>query len=276
MPVPSVAERGYANPNLLADTDWLAEHLKDPNLRLIDTRSGDLYSAGHIPGAISLNAFGGIPRAGNNDMGTAAQFEQLAGTMGIANDSTVVIYDAPGAQMGMTAWAFLMNGHADVHVLDGGFQKWTAEDRPVTTDTVISRASTTYKASRVDAMDCPLDYAKSAVGKEGVVFWDTRALAEHEGTQGNNPRMGHITGSNHLEWTDLLDADTKTLKPGDELRAMLTSRGITPESEVNTYCQGGGRAATAAFVLKVLGYDRVRNYTGSFGQWSRQDDTPIE
>lgn len=235
MPVPPVAERGYANPQLLADTDWLAEHLKDANLRLIDTRSADLYSAGHIPGAISLTAFGGIPRAGNNDMGTPEQFEQLAGTMGIAADSTVVIYDAPGAAMGMAAWAFVMYGHSDVKVLDGGYQKWTDEGRAVTTDTVTSRAETTYNATLIEGMDCPLDYAKAAHGQDGVIFWDTRTLAEHEGTQGNNPRMGHITGSIHLEWVDLLDPETKTLKSGDDLRSLLHSRGITPESEINCY-----------------------------------------
>jgi thiosulfate/3-mercaptopyruvate sulfurtransferase len=234
MPVAPVAERGYANPNLLSDTDWLAAHLDDANLRIIDTRSAELYEAGHIPGAISLVAHGGIPRSPANDMGTPEQFADLAGRMGIANDSTVVIYDVPAAAMGMAAWAFSMYGHADVRILDGGFTKWTAENRPVATEPA-SFEPTTYEATYVESMDCPLDYAKSAVGQPDVIFWDTRTLAEHEGTQGNNPRMGHITGSIHLEWIDLLDPETKTLKPADELRLLLNSRGITPESEINCY-----------------------------------------
>ena len=89
MPVPSVAERGYANPGLLADTEWLATHLDDESLRIIDTRSAELYEAGHIPGAISLATAGGIPRSENNDMGTAEQFEALASKLGVANDSPV-------------------------------------------------------------------------------------------------------------------------------------------------------------------------------------------
>src|SRR5215218_1475557 len=96
-----VSERGYANPGLLAETAWLEEHINDPSLRIIDTRSAQLYEAGHIPGAVSLAQHGGIPRAENGDMGTAEAFSQLAESLGVSADSTVVIYDAPGAQMGM-------------------------------------------------------------------------------------------------------------------------------------------------------------------------------
>src|SRR4249919_909986 len=128
-----ISQRGYANPELLAETGWLAEHLNDPNLRLIDTRSAEQYDAGHIPGAVSLAKIGRIPRAENGDMGTPEAFSALAAALGVTAESTVVVYDAPGAQMGMAAWAFAYYGHHRVQVLDGGFEKWTAEGRPVST-----------------------------------------------------------------------------------------------------------------------------------------------
>src|SRR3954462_2708199 len=127
MPAAPVSERGYANPELLTETGRLAGHLDDPVLRLIDTRSAELYEAGHIPGAVNLAAVGRIPRDANGDMGTPEEFIELARALGVSADSTVVVYDAPGAQMGMMAWAFQYYGHEHVQVLDGGYAKWTAE-----------------------------------------------------------------------------------------------------------------------------------------------------
>jgi thiosulfate/3-mercaptopyruvate sulfurtransferase len=235
MPATRIADRGYAHPSLLVDTDWLAEHLHDPALRLIDTRSAQLYEAAHIPGAVNLAAYGGIPRASNGDMGTEAEFSRLAGELGVSSDSTVVVYDAPGAQMGMAAWAFLYYGLRDVHMLDGGFEKWTSEARPISTSPGGYPASQ-FQAELAEDLYCSLDHAKAAHGSSGAIFWDVRTQAEYEGSQaGNNTRPGHIPGAVHLEWTELLDPESRTFKPAQELRELLGSRGITPESEIECY-----------------------------------------
>ena len=236
MPVTPIAERGYARPELLTDTDWVAAHLNDPNVRIVDTRSAQLYEEGHIPGAVSLVAFGNIPRADNADLGTPEAFAELAGKMGIDNDTTVVIYDAPAAAMGMAAWSFLYFGHTDVRVLDGGWLQWTGEGRPVSTD-VPSYPQASFTAGMLEGLNCSLDYAKSVQGAPDTVFWDTRTLEEYQGTStlGNNPRTGHIPGAVHLEWVELLDPETKTLKPAAALRTLLESHGITPESEIDSY-----------------------------------------
>ena len=235
MPVTPIAERGYANPHLLVETSWLEEQLNDEGLRLIDARSPELYGAGHIPGAVNLAAHGGIPRADNGDMGTAEAFSRLAAQIGIDAGSTVVIYDAPGAQMGMAAWAFLYYGQENVQVLDGGFEKWTSEDRPVS-----SKAGAyppgSFQARTVEGLFCSLDHAKSVHGSPGTIFWDVRRPGEYDGTEAlNNARPGHVAGAVHLEWTELLDPETRTFKPGLELHALLESRGITPESEIECY-----------------------------------------
>ncbi len=235
MPVTPISERGYANPGLLTDTDWLAAHLADPDLRLIDTRGVQQYEAGHIPGAVSLAAYGSIPRADNGDMGSPAEFTALAAHLGIDADSDVVVYDAPGAQMGIVAWAFLYFGHTRVQVLDGGFQKWTSEGRPVSTSPGSYRAGS-FDAQPDDELFCSLEQAKVAHGNPRTIFWDVRTQAEYDGSETrNNARPGHIAGAVHLEWTELLDPETGTFKPAHELKQLLGSRGITPESEISCY-----------------------------------------
>jgi thiosulfate/3-mercaptopyruvate sulfurtransferase len=235
MPVTPISQRDYANPQLLVDTEWLAAHLDDEDLRLIDVRSAQLYEASHVPGAISLAAHGSIPRAENGDMGTPEAFTQLAQSMGIDARSHVVVYDAPGAQMGATAWAFLYYGHTNVSVLDGGFQKWSSEGRP-TTLTPGNYPQGHFEAETVEGLFCSLDHAKQVHGSAGTIFWDVRSEGEYAGTEARgNARPGHITGAIHLEWTELLDPESQTFKTGPELRALLDSRGITPESEIDCY-----------------------------------------
>jgi thiosulfate/3-mercaptopyruvate sulfurtransferase len=274
-----ISQRGYARPDLLAETAWLAERLSDPRVRVVDARSEGEYAAGHIAGAVHLDGFGsGIPRSENGDMGSPAEFARLASGLGIDNDTTVVVYDTPSQRVGMVAWTFLYYGHEDVRILDGGLAKWLAEGRPLTTETS-SWPPTTYVASPATAVYCSLDEAKSAVGRDDFVFWDTRSADEYTGAAGGfgaPPRLGRIPGAVHLEWTELLDPASRTLRPAAELREMLDARGITPDKQVASYCNGGARGALGGFVLRVLGYDRGQAYAGSFAQWSRQPDTAVE
>lgn len=232
-----IQERGYAHPELLAETDWLAGLLAEPKLRVIDARQPEQYAEGHLPGAINLSGFGGIPRAGNGDMADPDEFARVAGHLGISNDMTVVVYDAPSQMMGMVAWAFLYYGHSDVRILDGGLAKWSGENRPITTQ-VPDYPRAIFVPKPQEALYCSLDQAKTAISQQKTVFWDTRSLEEFEGTvAGFGPpvRLGRIPGAVHLEWIKLFEQDTKTLKPAKELHALLASRGITPESEIDSY-----------------------------------------
>ncbi len=235
-PLP-IQERGYANPELLAETGWLAGRLSDSKVRVIDARWPREYAAGHVPGAVNLNGFGGIPRASNGDMASPEEFTKLAGSLSISNDTIVVVYDAPGQMMGMVAWAFLYYGHRNVRLLDGGFDKWCREERPVSTETPEYPYSN-FVPAPVDAIYCSLDQARAAASRPNTVFWDTRTLEEFEGTSssyGAPPRPGRIPGAIHLHWEDLIDSGMKTLLPAKELRSLLVSKGITPDNEVHTY-----------------------------------------
>jgi thiosulfate/3-mercaptopyruvate sulfurtransferase len=273
-----VAERGYARPELLADTAWLAEHLGNPRVRPVDARSAAEYEAGHIAGAVHLDGFGNLPRTANGDMGPPEEFARLAGDLGIGNDTTVVVYDTPSQRMGMVAWAFLYYGHADVRILDGGVAKWRAEGRPLDARAA-SWPAVAYVARPVETMYCSLDQAKASAGRAGFIFWDTRSDDEYAGNAagfGSVPRLGHIPGAAHLEWSTLLDPESRTLKPAPELRQLLGAHGITPDKEVASYCNGGARGALGAVVLQVLGYEKGQAYAGSFQQWSNQPDTAVE
>jgi thiosulfate/3-mercaptopyruvate sulfurtransferase len=279
MSVIPVDQRGYTNPQLLAETDWLAEHLDDPKVRIVDARPPQQYAAGHIPGAVNLPGTNGIPRTADGEMASPEEFSSVAGKLGIGNGGTIIVYDIPNQHMGLVAWAFLYYGHQDVRLLDGGFEKWSREGRPVSMQEV-NYPMTAFNAKPVEAIYCSLSHAKASHGHPETVFWDTRSLAEFHGAgEGHGkppPRPGHIAGAAHLDWIELIDPETKTFKAAAELRALLESKGIMPDREVNTYCGGGRRGSIGTLVLKLLGYDNARSYAAGFSQWSRQPDTPVE
>ena len=279
MSVIPLHQRGYTNPQLLAETDWLAKHMDDPAVRIVDARPPQQYAAGHIPGAVNLPGTNGIPRTADGEMASAEEFSSVAGKLGISNGGTIIVYDIPNQHMGLVAWAFLYYGHQDVRLLDGGFEKWSREGRAVSTQpTNYSEAN--FTAKPVDAIYCSFSHAKASHGRPETVFWDTRSLAEFHGAgEGHGkppPRPGHIAGAAHLDWIELIDPEAKTFKPAAELRALLESKGITPDREVNTYCGGGRRGSIGTLVLKLLGYENARSYAAGFSQWSRQLDTPVE
>ncbi len=241
MPLP-IGERGYPHPELLAETDWLADRLSDPAVRVVDARSDQDYAGGHIPGAVHINGFslGGI-RPGT-EMPEPDAFADLVGALGIDERTPVVVYDAGGrsqmAQLaGMTAWTFLYYGHPDIRYLDGGLAKWTAEGLPLSSDPP-AHEPRTFAARLVEGVYCSLDQARASIDNEGVVFWDVRSTGEFEGTtKGWNapPRLGHLPGAIHLEHTELFDADNGTLKPAAELTTLLGAKGITPQATVVSY-----------------------------------------
>lgn len=279
MSVVPVHQRGYTNPQYLAETDWLAERLDDRNVRIVDARPQQQYDAGHIPGAVNLSGTNGIPRTADGEMASPEEFSGVVGKLGIGNDGTIVVYDTPNQYMGLVAWAFLYYGHQDVRLLDGGFEKWTREVRSISREET-SYPLTTFTAKPVEKIYCSLSHAKTVHSSREAVFWDTRTLSEyHGGAEGHGkppPRPGHIAGAAHLDWIELIDPETKTFKPAAELRTLLESKGITLEREVNTYCGGGRRGSIGTIVLKMLGYNNARSYAAGFSQWSRQPDTPVE
>ena len=206
--------------------------MDDPAVRIVDARPPQQYAAGHIPGAVNLPGTNGIPRTADGEMASPEEFSSVAGKLGIGNGGTIIVYDIPNQHMGLVAWAFLYYGHQDVRLLDGGFEKWSREGRAISTQPA-NYPEANFTAKPVDAIYCSFSHAKASHGRPETVFWDTRSLAEFHGAgEGHGkppPRPGHIAGAAHLDWIELIDPEAKTFKPAAELRALLESKGITPD-----------------------------------------------
>jgi thiosulfate/3-mercaptopyruvate sulfurtransferase len=267
---------GYARPELLAETDWLAANLQDPGIRVVDLRSWEAYQAGHIPGAVWLDGRK-LDDPQTQYIPGPEDFARLMGGLGIGNETLVVGYDDQGGLWAARLWwALDYYGHGRAKVLNGGWNKWVKEGRPVSREAPEVRPA--VFAPRVnEGVICRLDHLKAALGKPGVVLLDARSPAEYGGMDVRARRGGHIPGAVNIDWQlTVTQDDLKVFKPAAELRRLFEAAGVTPDKEVITYCQTGVRAAHALFVLRLLGYDRVRNYDGSSAEWGNNPELPIE
>ncbi len=274
-----LAATAYARPEMLVSTEWMAAHLNDPDIRLVDMRraAGD-YEAGHIPGAVYLaNDDIRDANAAPTFLPTQAEFESLMGRLGIGNKTRVIAYDERGGIYAARLWWILNHfGHPNVALLDGGWLKWTAERRASTRDA--SRpAAVTFRATPNPKWVATADDVKASIGKRGTRIVDARTQAEIDGKDLRGiKRGGYIATSIPLYWEDLLDPTTKAFKPAAELERIFRDRGLSSSDEIITYCQVGMRASVDLFALHLMGYDKLRNYYGSWEEWGNRDDTPIE
>jgi thiosulfate/3-mercaptopyruvate sulfurtransferase len=274
----------YARPELLAEPDWVAEHADDPAVRIIDCATVEAYRRAHIPRAVQLPAHFYIKEKDpeGSDHGVLVmppgEFAELMSGLGVGPDTTVVTYDDNNALVAARLW-WVLNyyGHTQAKVLNGGWHRWLSEGRPVTFH------ATKPPRATFAAMPHPELYATVDLLKEEhqhperCQVLDTRSDGEWEGTNSRgNKRAGRVPNAKHLEWLEFVsrDDDRKFL-PADELQGMLDEAGFVREKPTITYCQGGIRAAHAAFVMTLLGYDNVRVYDGSMREWANRDDTPL-
>lgn len=273
----------YAHPEVLVDTQWLTEHLDDPTVRILEVDiSPERYKDAHIPGALFWNVFGDLLlpdlRMNLDPMAMA----QLLSRSGITPETTVVAY---GSYPGTGAWIFWLLrlfGHNKVLVLNGGHQKWVAEGRPLAA-ALSSFAATEYPVKAIDAsLRVLLPEVRDSLERTDRLLLDVRSLPEYLGEiflmkpPEGSERGGHIPSAVHLENLLTLNEDG-TFKSAAELQALYQNQGVTPDKEVLTYCAIGARAGSIWFLLKyLLGYPNVRNYDGSWNEWSRVADAPIE
>ena len=275
--------KNYAHPEVLVDPGWVAERLRDPNVRIVDVHFDPApYEQGHIPGAVFWSAIGTLLTADWRVNFDSESVADLCGRSGIDNSTTVVVYSDHGAVAPWVFWFLKSVGHADVRVLDGGRKKWVADGHPLTTERP-AVAATSYAAREPDGAGRALvDRVRAAVGKTDHVLLDVRADAEYRGElfllepPGDGERAGHIPGATHLHYMDALNADD-TFKSAEELSTLYASRGVTADKETITYCAVGMRSAHTWFVLtQLLGYPHVRSFDGSWNVWGRLSDTPVE
>ncbi len=230
---------GYANPGLLVETHWLAQHLSDPDIRIVDCGARDSYTRAHIPGAVCpRDSWMKDPSDPQRVLvtGPDAFAKEMAG-LGVGDDTLVIAYDGLRSNNAARLW-WVLNyyGHGNTKVLNGGWNKWLAEGRPVTFKEPKVPAAE-FTPTVVDAIVCKVDDLKAKIGQPGVTIWDVRSPEEYDGRNDRgNQRKGHVPGAVHAEWTAMMSADDlQTFKPAAEMWAVLNSLGITPEAEVVTY-----------------------------------------
>ncbi len=283
----SIETKGYAHPEVLVSTDWVADHLSDPKIRLVESNEDILlYNTGHIPGAIKIDWHADLNDPTVRDYIDKAQFEALLRRNGIDNDTTVIFYGDKNNWWATYAfWVFKLFDFKNAKVMDGGRAKWMAEERSVTRDvpsypagnfTANARNDAPIRAYREDV----LEHLK----KHGPLV-DVRSPGEYKGEllhmadypQEGALRGGHIPGAKNVPWARAANPDG-TFKSADELRAIYEEeQGLSPSDEVVAYCRIGERSSHSWFVLTyLLGYENVRNYDGSWTEWGNAVRLPVE
>jgi len=276
----------YAHPEVLVSTQWVADHANDPNIHIVEVDvDTSAYDQGHVPGAIAWNWQTELQDPVRRDLIDKAAFEQLLGRSGISNDTKVVVYGDNNNWFACWAlWELQYYGHTNVVVMNGGRKKWLEEKRPITTDRPTVKP-TTYRAKDAD----PTIRAKRedifAVldRRLNAALVDVRSVDEFTGKLIAPPGMtetaqrgGHIPGAANIPWAEAVNEDG-TFKSADALRELYGARGIRGEREVIAYCRIGERSSHTWFVLKyLLGFNKVRNYDGSWTEWGNLVGAPIE
>jgi len=276
----------YAHPGVLATTQWVADHLHDTKIRIaevdVDTSA---YDQGHVSGAIGWNWQTQLQDPIRRDLIGRRAFEELLGRSGIGNDTTVVVYGDNNNWF--AAWAFWQlkyYGHQDVRIMNGGRKKWLEEKRPLTTEAP-RLTPTTYRAKDPDeTIRARREQVFAVLDRRSDAYLvDVRSPDEFTGKVIAPPGMtesaqrgGHIPGAANIPWSQAANEDG-TFKSADALRQLYQGKGIRGDREVIAYCRIGERSSHTWFVLRyLLGYEKVRNYDGSWTEWGNLVGAPIE
>lgn len=275
----------YAKPEAIISTEVVAQQLGNPNLRVVEVDADTTaYDQGHIPGAVGWNWTTQLCDTLVRDIIPREALENLLGSSGISNDTTIILYG--DSNNWFAAWAFWqlkLYGHKDVRLMNGGRKKWIEEGRALTTEQPHVWA-TTYTAGEPDfSLRAFLPDVRDALVRNGTSLVDVRSPQEYSGEvlapvgmPETCQRGGHIPGAKNIPWAKACN-DDGTFKSVDELRSIYESMGVTPNKPVITYCRIGERSAHTWFALTyLLGYPQTRNYDGSWTEWGNLVGAPVE
>ncbi len=286
--VTEITSRGYARPDVLVSTQWVEDHRNDPKVRLVESNEDVLlYETGHIPGAVKIDWVTDLNDPLVRDYVGRERFEQLLRSKGISNDTTIVFYGDKNNWWATYAfWVFQLFGVKNLRLMDGGRLRWADEGRELVTAvpryaegniTVKERDDIRSRAFREQV----LEHVKS--GKRLV---DVRSPEEYRGERMHMPeypnegalRGGHVPGARSIPWGRAINPETHTFRPAGELRTIYQEEhGLTPGGDVIVYCRIGERSSHTWFALTyLLGFERVRNYDGSWTEWGNQVKAPVE
>jgi thiosulfate/3-mercaptopyruvate sulfurtransferase len=281
-----MADINYANPEKLVSTDWVAQHLNDKGIRLVEVDVDTTqYEQGHIPGAIGWNWQTQLQDPVRRDIVTKEQLEKYLSDAGVDNSTTIILYgDNNNWFAAYALWLLEYYGHGNVKLMNGGRKKWVAENRPLTKE-VPSYPRARYSVAKIEpTLRATREYVFNLLNKDSYALVDVRSVDEYTGKVIAPPgmtetaqRAGHIPGAKNIPWAQAVNEDG-TFKSAAELKALYEGKGITKDKEeVVAYCRIGERSSHSWFVLKyLLGYPKVRNYDGSWTEWGNLVNAPIE
>jgi len=287
-----MAGRTYSYPEVLCETDWVANNIKNPNIRLleVDYDPENAYRQGHITGAYLVWWRKDINDLNRRDIINKQQFEALMTKIGATPETELILYgDFNNWFAAFALWVFHYYGHKKTKIMNGGRKKWELEKREYTKDepTPQSQSSSKYSAIPPDeGIRAYLPDVRRAIERlNETVLVDVRSPKEFSGEITAPPeypmehaqRGGHIPGANNIPWAQAIRDSDGTFKSVEELKALYETKGVTADKEVICYCRIGERSSHSWFVLKyLLGYPSVRNYDGSWTEWGNMIGNPIE
>jgi thiosulfate/3-mercaptopyruvate sulfurtransferase len=283
-----MSQSNFANPDVLVSTDWVAENIDSPDIRIVESNEDQLlYTSGHIPGAVEIDWTTDLNDQLVRDYVNKTQFEDLMSRKAITPDTTVVFYGDKNNWWATYAfWVFQLFNHTNAKIMDGGRLKWEKESRPLTRETP-KIEPTGYRASERDDKEIRAfqkDVLDHISNNRPLV--DVRSPEEYSGERLHMPdypnegalRGGHIPGASNVPWARAINPEDGTFRSADELRDIyLKEQKLNPDDPVVAYCRIGERSSHTWFVLKyLLGFNKVRNYDGSWTEWGNTVGTPIE
>ena len=280
---------GLARPEILATTEWLAEHLGRPGVRILDARwrpdgtGAEVHRAGHIPGAVAVDW-----RADLVDMDQAGDTIRVASPgrvaataerAGIGDETTIIVYDdTQGLYAARVWWTFRTYGAEHVRILDGGFPAWEAEGRPIERGAgeVPGAPLTAFVPRGPNRLHLTTSDVRGLLGSPDVTLLDARAPAEYRGFEGNTRRLGHIPGAINVPVGSMHTAGSQRLRDGGDLRDRLHAANVSRGARMVAYDGSGVAAAKLAFVLSLLGHEDVAVYDGGWAEWGNRLDLPVD
>ena len=283
-----ISARGYARPQVLVSTDWVAEHLEDPSVRIVESNEDALlYPSGHIPGAAEVDWTRDLNDPLLRDYLDDRHFAELMSRLGVTPETTLVFYGDKNNWWACYAyWVFQLFGHENARIMDGGRLKWQKEGRPLVRE-VAGHPPSQYPQPQRDDIKIRAfrDQVMRHVQAQRKLI-DVRSPAEYSGERLHMPeypnegalRGGHIPRAANVPWARAINPDDGTFKTADELRSIYEGEAkLRADDDVIVYCRIGERSSHTWFVLtNLLGYSQVRNYDGSWTEWGNLVGAPIE
>ena len=267
----------YAHPEILVDAGWVADHLSDPTVRIVDAREpleGALYQTGHIPGAVFVDIFSEL--CCPSKIMAAQPFAELMGKLSIGDNTTVVVYDTDGGLWAARLWwALKYYGHDDVKMLNGGLLQWVSNSHPLEAETPKVSPETFHSKVQPQWL-ATIDEVKKAIDDPDIVLLDALTLPNYLGDLDTYERPGHIATALSFPAPDTIDGVTRMVLSPEELSRMLMRLNLDPEKRVITHCGGGYYGAHTAFVLYLMGFENVGLYEGSLMEWASDPSNPME